>query len=116
MALTFLQRQGYATVEAESLGSRTKVLRLTPKGRRVASAYYPLVWEIEDRWQTRFGAQPIVRLRSALERVSGTPDAGSPLMHGLEPYPDGWRAKVPRSEVLPHYPTVLHRGGFPDGS
>ena len=37
-------------------------------------------------------------------------------MHGLEPYPDGWRAKVPRSEVLPHYPTVLHRGGFPDGS
>ena len=46
MALTFLQRQGYATVEAESLGSRTKVLRLAPKGRRVASAYYPLVWEI----------------------------------------------------------------------
>lgn len=38
------------------------------------------------------------------------------LMQGLEPYPDGWRAKVRRPEVLPHYPMVLHRGGYPDGS
>jgi hypothetical protein len=37
-------------------------------------------------------------------------------MRGLEPYPDGWRAKVRRLEVLPYYPMVLHRGGYPDGS
>ena len=37
-------------------------------------------------------------------------------MRGLEPYPDGWRAKVRRPEALPHYPMVLHRGGYPDGS
>jgi DNA-binding MarR family transcriptional regulator len=116
MALTFLQGQGYATVEADSTGSRTKVLHLTPRGRRVESTYYPLAREIEGRWQSRFGAQSVVRLRAALECVSGSSDADSPLMHGLEPYPDGWRAKIPRSEVLPHYPTVLHRGGFPDGS
>ena len=34
----------------------------------------------------------------------------------LEPYLDGWRAAVPKPEVLPHFPMVLHRGGFPDGS
>jgi len=27
-----------------------------------------------------------------------------------------WRAKFRRPEVLPHYPMVLHRGGYPDGS
>jgi hypothetical protein len=50
---------------------------------------------------------------------SRSPDAhGGPalLMQGLEPYPDGWRAQVRRPEVLPHYPMVLHRGGYPDGS
>ena len=35
---------------------------------------------------------------------------------GLQPYPDGWRAKVRAPETLPHHPMVLHRGGFPDGS
>ena len=35
---------------------------------------------------------------------------------GLEPYPDNWRAQVRRPETLPHYPMVLHRGGYPDGS
>jgi hypothetical protein len=34
----------------------------------------------------------------------------------VEPYPEGWRASVPRPEVLPDFPMVLHRGGFPDGS
>jgi len=29
---------------------------------------------------------------------------------------EGWRASVPRLEQLPHYPMILHRGGFPDGS
>jgi len=42
--------------------------------------------------------------------------AGSNLLGGLQPYPDGWRASVASREVLPHYPMVLHRGGFPDGS
>ena len=37
-------------------------------------------------------------------------------MRGLEPYPDNWRADVRPPQALPHYPMVLHRGGFPDGS
>jgi hypothetical protein len=40
----------------------------------------------------------------------------SPLLAGLEPYPDNRRAAVPAPVTLPHYPMVLHRGGYPDGS
>jgi hypothetical protein len=38
------------------------------------------------------------------------------LFRGLGPYADGWRASVHKPDTLPHYPMVLHRGGFPDGS
>ncbi len=49
------------------------------------------------------------------------------LSEGLHPYPDGWRARKKYVEQtnaviddptgrLPHYPMVLHRGGWPDGS
>jgi hypothetical protein len=34
------------------------------------------------------------------------------LFRGLEPHPDGWRASVRKPNTLPHYPMVLHRGGF----
>jgi hypothetical protein len=40
----------------------------------------------------------------------------SRLLLGLKPYADGWRAAVREPETLPHFPMVLHRGGFPDGS
>jgi hypothetical protein len=46
----------------------------------------------------------------ALEELSGE------LPRGLKPYPDGWRASLPPPQGLPHYPMILHRGGFPDGS
>jgi hypothetical protein len=53
----------------------------------------------------------------AIERLVGEPSAGpSPLFAGLKPYEDGWRASVRTSDTLPHYPMVLHRGGYPDGS
>ena len=53
-------------------------------------------------------------LRQALESLA----AGDPprLYAGLEPYPDGWRARVPPPATLPHFPMTLHRGGYPDGS
>lgn len=40
----------------------------------------------------------------------------APLFGGLEPYPDNWRAAVRPPLILPHYPMVLHCGGYPDGS
>jgi hypothetical protein len=56
------------------------------------------------------GADTVARLRADLEWLA------EGLMRGLEPYPDNWRADVRPPRTLPHYPMVLHRGGFPDGS
>ena len=55
-------------------------------------------------------------LCGTLVGFTGDGTAGTPLFAWLEPYPDGWRASVRRPATLPHYPMVLHRGGFPDGS
>jgi hypothetical protein len=34
----------------------------------------------------------------------------------MRPYPGNWRLQVRPPVTLPHYPMVLHRGGYPDGS
>ena len=79
--------------------------------------------QVEKAWRTRFGAGDVGRLRSSLESVLTHPD----LSRGLHPHPGGWRASKPYLErteamvedprsALPHYPMVLHRGGWPDGS
>jgi DNA-binding MarR family transcriptional regulator len=111
MALGVLQKKRIAVVGPDPAGGRTKVARLTPKGREAQDRYGRLVGLIEERWQARFGPEAVRALRESLGRLSG-----EPLFRGLEPYPDGWRASVRKPDALPHYPMVLHRGGFPDGS
>ncbi|HEX4138150.1 MAG TPA: hypothetical protein VHY84_26305 [Bryobacteraceae bacterium] len=69
-----------------------------------------MIETIEARWAAHFGDESIGDLRAALEEI------GARLFEGLEPYPGGWRASVRKPETLPHFPMVLHRGGFPDGS
>ena len=97
--------------------TRAKVARLTVKGLEAPQAYRRRLGIVEDRWQARLGKETVRELRESLERLVGEPTADrSPLFRGLEPYPDGWRASVPKPHTLPHYPMVLHRGGFPDGS
>jgi hypothetical protein len=72
---------------------------------------------IEKGWTLHFGKANVEKLRELLERIAGSSPSGlSPLFEGLKPYPEGWRASVPAQQQLPHYPMVLHRGGFPDGS
>ena len=116
-ALRFLQKYGYVMIEPDPAASRGKVVHPTSKGRQAQDAYHHLVWTIEERCQTRYGKDTIRNLRESLERLVGEPTAQlSPLFEGLEPYSDGWRASIRRPDTLPHYPMVLHRGGFPDGS
>lgn len=116
-AMSFLEGHGYAEVKAEAMGSRVKVLELTANGRAARQLYTRLVWEIEERWRARFRSETVQRLRGALEQLAFKFATGqSPLMSGLRPRPDCWRASLPAPETLPHYPMILHRGGFPDGS
>jgi hypothetical protein len=116
MALTFLTKSGYVTVEE-------KQVRLTPSGRAAQKASARRHRDVEEQWVERYGAGDIGRLRAALQRVLDDPR----LADGLRPHPDGWRATrrylahteamlVDPRAALPHYPMMLHRGGWPDGS
>lgn len=68
---------------------------------------------MQNRWQARFGGPAIRAVREALGQLTGD---HARLVAGLEPPPGGWRASQREPATLPHYPMVLHRGGFPDGS
>ena len=117
MSVSFLSKHEYAAIQPKSTASRKKVLMLTPKGRKAQDKYRQLLRATKEGWQASFGEKAIRRLRELLEQLAvGPAEQQSPLFRGLEPYPEGWRASVPRPEVLPHYPMVLHRGAFPDGS
>ncbi len=113
VAVGYLTRHGYAESVADPSRGRGKVVRLTDNGRDAQAAYGRLVPVIEEGWEARFGSATVASLRESLERVTGD---RARLFSGLEPPPGGWRASVRPADVLPDYPMVLHRGGFPDGS
>jgi DNA-binding MarR family transcriptional regulator len=117
MCVGWLERHGCVEAVPDTTARRGKLIRLTPKGEKAQQKYRRLLRATEEAWRARFGADAIDDLRAALEAVvgDGTVEA-SPLGLGLVPHPDNWRARVRRPETLPHYPMVLHRGGYPDGS
>jgi methyltransferase (TIGR00027 family) len=106
-----------APADARDLGkrpSRDALIRPTAHGSQARDVWHEVPGTVEARWRTRFGPARVAALRASLEPlVHGDPP---PLFAGLEPYPDNWRARVRPQSLLPHYPMVLHRGGFPDGS
>jgi hypothetical protein len=114
MAMGVLTKNRLAAQGPDPAGGRWKVTRLMPAGTRAQRSYHDLTGAIEERWRERSGAGAVSGLRAGLEPLA-VGDA-PPLLRGLEPYPDGWRARAGRPAVLPHYPMVLHRGGYPDGS
>lgn len=113
VSLTALRKTDYVVVEGAPASKRT--IRLTPAGAKLQADQRRLHARIEKPWDTA--------LRTSLERILLDPE----LPAGLEPYPAGWRASKPYAQQteavladplgrLPHYPMVLHRGGWPDGS
>lgn len=117
MAMTFLKARGMAIEAPESPGSRFRAITLTDLGRIARDEYSPRLNQVEQSWRKKFGEADIDGLRTRLSQITGDGTAqSSPLFAGLKPYPEGWRAKVPQPKVLPDFPIVLHRGGWPDGS
>ena len=121
IALRFLTRGGFVLVQGST--APTKRAHLTAKGRAVQKGLRGQQVEVERAWRARFGASDVRQLRLSLETVLTHHD----LSRGLHPHPGGWRASKPYREcteamvedplsALPHYPMVLHRGGWPDGS
>lgn len=111
-----LAKRGYVEVAVDHDGRRRRVARLTDKGKHARDTYVEWTRSVEDRWPDARSAAAIRRLRRAAEEVVGEPGPGSLLWQGMEPYPDGWRSELPPRQVLPAYPALSHRGGFPDGS
>jgi hypothetical protein len=117
MCAGWLEHRACAVTEPDPAASRGKVLRLTAKGHGAQAKYGRVLGVTEDAWRATYGAAVIDRLRAGLEvLVDDGVLASSPLASGLEPYPDNWRAAVKPPDTLPHYPMVLHRGAYPDGS
>ena len=117
MCSGWLQRHGCAEQAPDPNAARGQVLRLTAKGRGAQAKYLRVLAATEDDWRTSCGPSAIDAARAALEPLVGDGTLpASPLAAGLEPRPDNWRAGVRRPVVLPHYPMVLHRGAYPDGS
>ena len=112
----YLEKVGCVTIEPVPSPDRGQRVRLTARGRHAQQYANTLVSTVETDWQIRFGTDAVRSLRSSLEPLVGDGSAQSPLFGGLTPYPDGWRAAVRAPSTLPHYPMVLHRGGYPDGS
>jgi hypothetical protein len=113
VSLTALTRTDYVVVEGAPASRRT--IRVTPAGAKLQTDQRRLHARIGKRWDTG--------LRPSLEPILDHPS----LSAGLQPDPAGWRASKPYArqteavladplERLPHYPMVLHRGGWPDGS
>jgi len=118
MAVGFLERHGCVLVEPDPSAGRGKTVRLSRKGRGAQDKYRRILGATEEHWRSQLGEDTVDALRGSLGRLVGEqPRRGtSPLFGGLEPYPEGWRASDTKPETLPHYPMVLHRGGYPDGS
>jgi hypothetical protein len=113
VSLTALARTEYVVVEGAPASKRT--VHVTPAGAKLQAE--------QRRLHTRVGKRWDADLRTSLERILDHPDLSS----GLRPHPTGWRASKPYAQQteavladplgrLPHYPMVLHRGGWPDGS
>jgi hypothetical protein len=118
MMTGMLERTTVVLVEPVGGSGRGKQLRLSSaRGVRARAAGARRIAATVTGWERQFGADVVTELRDALGPVvgDGTRD-GSPLFAGLDPAPDTWRAHVVSPRLLPWYPLVLHRGGYPDGS
>jgi methyltransferase (TIGR00027 family) len=119
--LGILVRGHLAVTAPDPAASRGKIARLVDRGVDARCVYREFCATVEQRWRERFTDGTISGLRQALEALAvgagGGPGGGPPPLFGaIEPYPGNWRASVRRPVILPHYPMVLHRGGYPDGS
>jgi hypothetical protein len=117
--LTTLTGTSRAAVDmASGVLTRACLARIEPGRPRVASLS-ARGREAQRRWAQLLGGigADHARLRAALEPLVVDPGGGrSPLFAGLEPYENGWRAAARAPRPCQHFPMVLHRGGYPDGS
>ena len=115
MGMEVIVTRGIAVLEPNPNGKAGKAARLTAEGIASLDAHTRLLEKVEEQYASRYGAEVTGALRESLG-VLGGDSRGTRLLQGIPAFPEGWRASVPKAETLPHFPMVLHRGGYPDGS
>jgi len=127
MALGFLEKRGFIEMKSGATGRR-KLVRLTSTGLSAQIACRQRLGAVELSFQSRIGKGRLDDLRESLQTLRDRRDGEQPVLgQGLIPHPGGWRANKlylaqtlamvrDPAGTLPHYPMVLHRGGYPDGS
>jgi hypothetical protein len=117
VGIGWLARHGFAQISSSPAPKRGKEIGLNEKGLLAQEECRKRLLAQENALCGVMKASMLNQLRDILEvMVQDGSAVHSPLFAGLNPYPEGWRAKVRKPESLPHFPVVSHRGGFPDGS
>ena len=112
MGINHLKKQGLVA-EGPAKSGRGKAVSLTEAGLALQAQFEGAVRRVEQAWEATYSVGRVEALRAALSPFE---EGKGRLFEGLDPYAEGWRAKVKTPEVLPHHPMVLYRGGWPDGS
>ena len=126
--MSFLRSRVLLEVVPDPMSARTKLVRLTEKGIEAKAACRQRLFEVEENFRNSWGQDKSEQLRTSLIAILHARDGGQSLLgQGLIPHPEGWRGSnlyiaqtlamvQDPAGTLPHYPMVLHRGGYPDGS
>ncbi len=115
--LRYLEKQRMVTVGPEPDGGRARIARLTERGLAALAVHEEVLARTEARWRERLGDPTVERLRDAAGAMAIEADGtSSRLFDAMRPFPGEWRSEFPAPTVLPDFPMVLHRGGWPDGS
>ena len=118
MAMTALRRRG-VLVEHANPNGRGRLVALTARGTDARQRHLDSVAAVEMSLR-EMNSRPVEQWHEALDHVMAS------LSDGLTPPDGGWRSKKPYlahteaviadpAGTLPHFPMVLHRGGWPDG-
>jgi len=68
-----LERFGYLALEHDPTDRRARIIRLTPRGRRLHETAVGIHAHIEQEWRQTVGPQQYERLRHTLARLMGPP-------------------------------------------
>lgn len=68
-AITGLERHGYVTRAPNPLDARTRIIELTPRGRRALSVMRSNAVDLETRWEQLLGRRRLAELRETLQTL-----------------------------------------------
>lgn len=76
------QIKPYVVVTSDPTASRGQVVRLSSRGLMAQQVYHRLIWDIEKRWEERFGKNGVGMLRGSLQRLFARHSGGMLLLSG----------------------------------